>query len=123
MCLELRVEETAEEYKPDAAGNRLEVYESLLLDTSSALWRELLYRKERRNASASATTTATATANATTTATATANATANATATASGKEGGAEKGNTVFDIDSEEEKPLPMKDPSRDVGVAAMCET
>ena len=91
MCLELRVEETAEEYKPDAAGNRLEVYESLLLDTSSALWRELLYRKERRNASASATTTATATANAT----------ANATATASGKEGGAEKGNTVFDIDSE----------------------
>ena len=109
MCLELRVEETAEEYKPDAAGNRLEVYESLLLDTSSALWRELLYRKERRNASASAT--------------ATANATANATATASGKEGGAEKGNTVFDIDSEEEKPLPVKDPSRDVGVAAMCET
>ena len=109
MCLELRVEETAEEYKPDAAGNRLEVYESLLLDTSSALWRELLYRKERRNASASATATATAT--------------ANATATASGKEGEAEKGNTVFDIDSEEEKPLPMKDPSRDVGVAAMCET
>lgn len=101
MCLELRVEETAEEYKPDAAGNRLEVYESLLLDTSSALWRELLYRKERRNASASAT----------------------ATATASGKEGEAEKGNTVFDIDSEEEKPLPVKDPSRDVGVAAMCET
>lgn len=109
MCLELRVEETAEEYKPDAAGNRLEVYESLLLDTSSALWRELLYRKERRNASASATATATAT--------------ANATATASGKEGEAEKGNTVFDIDSEEEKPLPVKDPSRDVGVAAMCET
>lgn len=107
MCLELRVEETAEEYKPDAAGNRLEVYESLLLDTSSALWRELLYRKERRNASASATATATA----------------NATATASGKEGEAEKGNTVFDIDSEEEKPLPVKDPSRDVGVAAMCET
>ena len=107
MCLELRVEETAEEYKPDAAGNRLEVYESLLLDTSSALWRELLYRKERRNASASATATATG----------------NATATASGKEGEAEKGNTVFDIDSEEEKPLPVKDPSRDVGVAAMCET
>ena len=107
MCLELRVEETAEEYKPDAAGNRLEVYESLLLDTSSALWRELLYRKERRNASANANATATAT----------------ATATASAKEGEAEKGNTVFDIDSEEEKPLPVKDPSRDVGVAAMCET
>lgn len=107
MCLELRVEETAEEYKPDAAGNRLEVYESLLLDTSSALWRELLYRKERRNASANANATANAT----------------ATATASGKEGEAEKGNTVFDIDSEEEKPLPVKDPSRDVGVAAMCET
>ena len=105
MCLELRVEETAEEYKPDAAGNRLEVYESLLLDTSSALWRELLYRKERRNASANA------------------NANATATATASGKEGETEKGNTVFDIDSEEEKPLPVKDPSRDVGVAAMCET
>ena len=107
MCLELRVEETAEEYKPDAAGNRLEVYESLLLDTSSALWRELLYRKERRNASANANATANAT----------------ATATASGKEGEAEKGNTVFDIDSEEEKPLPVKDPSRDVGVAVMCET
>ena len=106
MCLELRVEETAEEYKPDAAGNRLEVYESLLLDTSSALWRELLYRKERRNASASVSV----------------NATATATATASGKEGEAEKGNTVFDIDSEEEKPLPVKDPSRDVGVAATCE-
>lgn len=112
MCLELRVEETAEEYKPDAAGNRLEVYESLLLDTSSALWRELLYRKERRNASANAN--ANATANAT--------ATATATATASGKEGETEKGNTVFDIDSEEEKPLPVKDPSRDVGVAATCE-
>ena len=108
MCLELRVEETAEEYKPDAAGNRLEVYESLLLDTSSALWRELLYRKERRNASASVSVNA--------------NANATANATASGKEGEAEKGNTVFDIDSEEEKPLPVKDPSRDVGVAAMCE-
>ena len=106
MCLELRVEETAEEYKPDAAGNRLEVYESLLLDTSSALWRELLYRKERRNATANANASASAT----------------ATATASGKEGEAEKGNTVFDIDSEEEKPLPVKDPSRDVGVAAMYE-
>ena len=108
MCLELRVEETAEEYKPDAAGNRLEVYESLLLDTSSALWRELLYRKERRNASASVSVNA--------------NANATANATASGKEGETEKGNTVFDIDSEEEKPLPVKDPSRDVGVAAMCE-
>ena len=108
MCLELCVEETAEEYKPDAAGNRLEVYESLLLDTSSALWRELLYRKERRNASVSAN--------------ASANANANATATASVKEGETEKGNTVFDIDSEEEKPLPVKDPSRDVGVAAVCE-
>ena len=108
MCLELRVEETAEEYKPDAAGNRLEVYESLLLDTSSALWRELLYRKERRNASVSVN--------------ANANATATATATAAAKEGEAEKGSAVFDIDSEEEKPLPVKDPSRDVGVAAMCE-
>lgn len=114
MVLELRVEETTEEYKPNVAGNRLEVYESLLLDTSSALWRELLYRKERRSA-ASATGATTATA-----------ATATATA-ANGKaeteaETEAETGSTVFDIDSEEEKPLPVKDPSRDVRAARACE-
>ena len=64
----------------------------------------------------------TATGTGTETATGIATEAATATATASGKEGEAEKGNTVFDIDSEEEKPLPVKDPSRDVGVAAMCE-
>lgn len=111
MVLELRVEETAEEYTPNVAGNRLEVYESLLLDASSALWRELLYRKERRSAAASA---------ASATASATANgATGGDKAEASGAaETEAETGSTVFDIDSEEEKPLPVKDPSRDVRAA-----
>lgn len=91
MSMELCVEETREEYKPEAEKNRLEVYESLLLDTSSALWRELVHRKEGRSASASSAKTATTT---TTT----------------------EK-SEVFDIDSEEEeKRLPVKDPSRDVG-------
>ena len=109
MVLELRVEETAEEYKPNVAGNRLEVYESLLLDASSALWRELLYRKERRSA-ASAASAASATASA---------ATGSDKAEASGAaETEAETGSTVFDIDSEEEKPLPVKDPSRDVRAA-----
>lgn len=112
MVLELRVEETAEEYKPNVAGNRLEVYESLLLDASSALWRELLYRKERRSATASAASAAAA------------NGAANGAAggdkaEASGAaETEAETGSTVFDIDSEEEKPLPVKDPSRDVRAA-----
>lgn len=109
MVLELRVEETAEEYTPNVAGNRLEVYESLLLDASSALWRELLYRKERRSATASATASAAA-AN---------GATGGDKAEASGAaETEAETGSTVFDIDSEEEKPLPVKDPSRDVRAA-----
>ena len=113
MVLELRVEETAEEYTPNVAGNRLEVYESLLLDASSALWRELLYRKERRSATASA-------ASATSAANGTANGAAGGDkAEASGAaETEAETGSTVFDIDSEEEKPLPVKDPSRDVRAA-----
>lgn len=109
MVLELRVEETAEEYTPNVAGNRLEVYESLLLDASSALWRELLYRKERRSAAASAASAASATNGAT----------GGDKAEASGAaETEAETGSTVFDIDSEEEKPLPVKDPSRDVRAA-----
>ena len=101
MYVELRVEETREEYKPEAEKNRLEVYESLLLDTSSALWRELVHRKEGRNAvSAVSAVSATNTTNTTNT----------------------EK-SEVFDIDSEEEeKKLPVKDPSRDVGRVRRCE-
>ena len=99
MYVELRVEETREEYKPEAEKNRLEVYESLLLDTSSALWRELVHRKEGRNAVST-----TSTSN-----------TTNTTNT--------EKSEEVFDIDSEEEeKKLPVKDPSRDVGRVRRCE-
>ena len=98
MYVELRVEETREEYKPEAEKNRLEVYESLLLDTSSALWRELVHRKEGRNAVSAVS--ATNTTNTTNT----------------------EK-SEVFDIDSEEEeKKLPVKDPSRDVGHVGRCE-
>ena len=103
MYVELRVEETREEYKPEAEKNRLEVYESLLLDTSSALWRELVHRKEGRNASAVS---ATNTANTTNT--------SNTSNTEKSE---------VFDIDSEEEeKKLPVKDPSRDVGRVRRCE-
>ena len=99
MYVELRVEETREEYKPEAEKNRLEVYESLLLDTSSALWRELVHRKEGRNAVSAVS--ATNTSNTTNT----------------------EKSEEVFDIDSEEEeKKLPVKDPSRDVGHVRRCE-
>ena len=99
MYVELRVEETREEYKPEAEKNRLEVYESLLLDTSSALWRELVHRKEGRNAVST-----TSTSN-----------TTNTTNT--------EKSEEVFDIDSEEEeKKLPVKDPSRDVRCVWRCE-
>ena len=103
MYVELRVEETREEYKPEAEKNRLEVYESLLLDTSSALWRELVHRKEGRNASAVSTTSAVSATN-----------TTNTTNTEKSE---------VFDIDSEEEeKKLPVKDPSRDVGHVGRCE-
>ena len=101
MYVELRVEETQEEYKPEAEKNRLEVYESLLLDTSSALWRELVHRKEGRNASNASAVSATSTTNTSNT----------------------EKSEEVFDIDSEEEeKKLPVKDPSRDVGHVGRCE-
>lgn len=104
MYVELRVEETREEYKPEAEKNRLEVYESLLLDTSSALWRELVHRKEGRNAVSAVS--ATNTANTTNT--------TNTTNTEKSE---------VFDIDSEEEeKKLPVKDPSRDVGHVGRCE-
>ena len=101
MYVELRVEETREEYKPEAEKNRLEVYESLLLDTSSALWRELVHRKEGRNAVSAVSATSTA----------------NTTNTSNTEK------SEVFDIDSEEEeKKLPVKDPSRDVGRVGRCE-
>lgn len=106
MYVELRVEETREEYKPEAEKNRLEVYESLLLDTSSALWRELVHRKEGRNASAVSATNTSNTSS-----------TANTTNTTNTEK------SEVFDIDSEEEeKKLPVKDPSRDVGHVGRCE-
>lgn len=106
MYVELRVEETREEYKPEAEKNRLEVYESLLLDTSSALWRELVHRKEGRNASAVSATNTSNTSS-----------TANTTNTTNTEK------SEVFDIDSEEEeKKLPVKDPSRDVGHVRRCE-
>lgn len=106
MYVELRVEETREEYKPEAEKNRLEVYESLLLDTSSALWRELVHRKEGRNASAVSATNTSSTSS-----------TANTTNTTNTEK------SEVFDIDSEEEeKKLPVKDPSRDVGHVGRCE-
>lgn len=104
MYVELRVEETREEYKPEAEKNRLEVYESLLLDTSSALWRELVHRKEGRNAVSAVSTTSTAN-------------TTNTSNTSNTEK------SEVFDIDSEEEeKKLPVKDPSRDVGRVRRCE-
>lgn len=104
MYVELRVEETREEYKPEAEKNRLEVYESLLLDTSSALWRELVHRKEGRNAVSTTSTTNTSS-------------TENTTNTTNTEK------SEVFDIDSEEEeKKLPVKDPSRDVGHVGRCE-
>lgn len=107
MYVELRVEETREEYKPEAEKNRLEVYESLLLDTSSALWRELVHRKEGRNAVNAVSTTSTTNTSSTENTTNTTN---------------TEK-SEVFDIDSEEEeKKLPVKDPSRDVGHVGRCE-
>ena len=110
MYVELRVEETREEYKPEAEKNRLEVYESLLLDTSSALWRELVHRKEGRNAVSAVS--ATSTTN--TTNTSSTSNTSNTTNTEKSE---------VFDIDSEEEeKKLPVKDPSRDVGRVRRCE-
>ena len=106
MYVELRVEETREEYKPEAEKNRLEVYESLLLDTSSALWRELVHRKEGRNASAVSAVSA-----------------VSATSTENTSNTSNTEKSEVFDIDSEEEeKKLPVKDPSRDVGRVGRCE-
>ena len=106
MYVELRVEETREEYKPEAEKNRLEVYESLLLDTSSALWRELVHRKEGRNASAVSATN-----------------TSNTSSTSNTSNTSNTEKSEVFDIDSEEEeKKLPVKDPSRDVGRVRRCE-
>lgn len=106
MYVELRVEETREEYKPEAEKNRLEVYESLLLDTSSALWRELVHRKEGRNASAVSATN-----------------TSNTSSTSNTSNTSNTEKSEVFDIDSEEEeKKLPVKDPSRDVGHVGRCE-
>ena len=49
MSVELNMEVSQSEYQPNSEVNRLEVYESLLLDTQSALWREVLHRKEIRS--------------------------------------------------------------------------
>lgn len=109
MSLELALGESTEEYMADASVNRMEVYESLLFDSNSALWREVLHRKEGRSAS-EATSAEKSTADAGTNAGASTDANANAGA----------KGD-VFDIDSEEDEdepvkaqPVPKKDPARD---------
>ena len=101
MNMELNMESSSNEYKPDQEVNRLEVYESLLLDTQSALWREVLHRKESRSSKP---------------------VTPSTTTTTKGKKS-EEEG--VFDIGSEEEeeeeenglkeKKLPVKDAGRDV--------
>lgn len=99
MSMELNMESSSNEYKPDQEVNRLEVYESLLLDTQSALWREVLHRKESRSSKPVTPSTTTIT---------------------KGKKN-EEEG--VFDIGSEEEeeenelkeKKLPVKDAGRDV--------
>ena len=99
MSMELNMESSSNEYKPDQEVNRLEVYESLLLDTQSALWREVLHRKESRSSKP----------------------VTPSTTTGKGKKN-EEEG--VFDIGSEEEeeeenglkeKKLPVKDAGRDV--------
>ena len=102
MSMELNMESSSNEYKPDQEVNRLEVYESLLLDTQSALWREVLHRKESRSSKPVTPSTT--------------------TTTGKGKKN-EEEG--VFDIGSEEEeeeeenglkeKKLPVKDAGRDV--------
>lgn len=94
MSLELGLEETTGEYQVDPAVNRMEAYEGLLLDEKSALWRELLHRKERRSAPATP-------------------------PTKTGESTPAEK-TSLFDIESDEEEevkklPLPQIDPGRDV--------
>ena len=88
MCLELDLEPYTDAYVADSSVNRMEVYESLLFDTNSALWREVLHRKERRAAPSSP----------------------------PAEKVAAEQ--PVFDIDSDEEEPVkrkvPAKDPARD---------
>ena len=94
MSLELSLENYEGEYKTDAAVNRLEAYEGLLLDEKSALWRELQARKARRTAQP---------------------------APAAGENALAAK-EMVFDVESDEETPtlpLPKLDPGRDVGEMA----
>lgn len=95
MGVELCVEATSGEYRSNPDANRLEAYEGLLLDSESALWRELLYRKSRRSAPSSPPV-----------------------------KGVCENKSSAFDIESEEEGtsevgklPLPTVDPGRDVGV------
>ena len=94
MSLELGLEETTGDYQMDPTVNRMEAYEGLLLDEHSALWRELLHRKERRS-------------------------TPTTTPAISGEAAQSEK-TTLFDIESDEEEevkklPLPQIDPGRDV--------
>ena len=103
MSLELALDASQEEYVADASVNRMEVYESLLFDSNSALWREVLHRKEGRSTSDASPSVEKPSASA--------NASANA---------GAKVKGDVFDIDSEEEdepvkaQPVPKKDPARD---------
>lgn len=89
MNMELNIEPSSSEYRPNNEVNRLEVYESLLLDPQSALWREVLHRKERRSSKP---------------------------ATPSATQGVKNTEDGVFDIDSEEdeEKEAP-KETGRDV--------
>ena len=94
MSLELGLEETTGDYQVNPTVNRMEAYEGLLLDEHSALWRELLHRKERRLAPTTP-------------------------PTKPGEPVQAEKTN-LFDIESDEEEevkklPLPQIDPGRDV--------
>ena len=100
MSMELNMEVSTSEYKPDKEVNRLEVYESLLLDPQSALWREVLHRKESRSSKPGT-----------------------PSASTSKEKKSEEEG--VFDIGSEEEedgvelkeKKLPVKDAGRDVDI------
>lgn len=105
MSLELALDASQEEYVADASVNRMEVYESLLFDSNSALWREVLHRKKGRSTSDVSSSVEKSSASAG------ASAGANASAKVKGD---------VFDIDSEEEdepvkaQPVPKKDPARD---------
>lgn len=107
MSLELALDASQEEYVADASVNRMEVYESLLFDSNSALWREVLHRKEGRSTSDVSSSVEKPGANASASAGAAAN-------------GSAKVKGDVFDIDSEEEdepvkaQPVPKKDPARD---------